>query len=145
MTNTDGKIRRYECPEGAKVSQAIEEDGSGLLTVAAGRSYDTPSRLIQINQGARVRRSFSQDALNRVAQKSSSASTPAAYCTYDSRPMGSPIAISNPVGRLTKAATTGGATRNRVTGRKPVRGVDSHPLRQSCRRPSGPRSSGSLP
>jgi YD repeat-containing protein len=65
VTNTDGKKRRYTYQEDRKVSEVLEEDASGQLTVATSYTYDGMARLTEIQQGIQTR-SFTYDDLGRL-------------------------------------------------------------------------------
>jgi YD repeat-containing protein len=85
VTNTDGKRRKYGYQEDGKVSQVLEEDSAGGLTVATNYAYDKLSRLQTITQGSQTR-TFTYDALGRLKTEkhpeSSAAGSSYSY-TYD--------------------------------------------------------------
>jgi len=147
VTNTDGRRRKYTYQEDGKISQVLEEDANGDLTIQTNYGYDTLARLTSVTQGVQARSftyddmgrlktethpengttvytydansnvltktdaraittSVSYDELNRVTLKAYSDGTPSVAYFYDSQPSDSPIAIMNPVGRLTRVSTT---------------------------------------
>ena len=65
VTNIDGHNRRYIYQEDGKITQVLEQDDTGQLTVATDYAYDTLGRLITISQGAQTR-SFSYDVTGRI-------------------------------------------------------------------------------
>ncbi len=74
-------------------------------------SYDLNSNVATKIDARGSTTTFTYDQLNRVTLMTYSDGTPSVSYFYDSQPAGSPIAIKNPVGRLTEVTTTtGGVT-----------------------------------
>ncbi len=69
-------------------------------------SYDANSNVLSRTDARGVGTYYTYDELNRVTQKTYSDGTPSVSYQYDGQPSGSPIAIVNPVGRLTKLTRT---------------------------------------
>ena len=81
MTNTDGKQRRYTYQEDGKISEVLEEDESGSLTIATNYTYDAMARLLTIVQGIQTR-SFTYDDLGRMLSETHPESGTTIY-SYD--------------------------------------------------------------
>jgi RHS repeat-associated protein len=68
--------------------------------------YDENSNVISKTDSRGITTTYTYDELDRITYRSYTDGTPAVNYFYDSQPGDSPIAILNPVGRLTKVQTT---------------------------------------
>ena len=85
---------------GRQLSETHPESGTTAYT------YDANSNVLTRTDARGIVTTSAYDELNRITSKTFSDGTAGVTFTYDVQPVGSPITISNPIGRLTKVATT---------------------------------------
>ncbi len=85
---------------GRLTSETHPESGTTSYT------YDKNSNVLTKRDARNITTYFTYDPLNRLLLKSYSDDTPSVSYSYDNQPVDSPIAIANPIGRLTMVTTT---------------------------------------